>query len=143
MQFELIDKSGHISFEQFKVQQPALSTQVAARKRRGPSRTRMGPGNSRRTKMAVLYDDNFGFWDIDESEERAFFKLVRSLSVDTNCVRCGRSVRLMPQRTMCATCASAVEYGAPASLGQYNLGQPASVDKPRRSPRKQHRPKPR
>ena len=31
--------------------------------------------------MAAAYDDNFGFWDIDEPEERAFFEHVQRQSV--------------------------------------------------------------
>ena len=35
-------------------------------------------------KMMAVYDDNFGFWEIDEPEERAFFEYVQRQSVREN-----------------------------------------------------------
>jgi hypothetical protein len=69
--------------------------------------------------MAAVYDDNFGFWEIDCSEEHAFFEYVRSQSVRTICERCKCSVRLMPTKTICAVCLSAIECGAPAFIREY------------------------
>ena len=66
--------------------------------------------------MAVKYEDNFGFWEIDRPEEHAFFEHVKSQSVRAICQRCDRLVRLMPTKTMCAPCASALECGAPTSM---------------------------
>ena len=63
-----------------------------------------------------VYEDNFGFWDIDEPEERAFFERVQRQSVFIACERCQRSVRLIPPKTLCATCVSALECGAPISM---------------------------
>ena len=70
-------------------------------------------------KMAAVYDDNFGFWDIDGQEEQAFFEHVHSQSVEKTCDRCQRRVRLMREKTLCASCVTALECGAPASLSQY------------------------
>jgi hypothetical protein len=69
--------------------------------------------------MAAEYEDNFGFWCIDGQEERAFFEHVQRQSIGAICTRCRRRVRLMPQRTLCAACAYALEYGAPVSLKGY------------------------
>ncbi len=69
--------------------------------------------------MAAAYDDNFGFWDIDCEEEKAFFEHVQRQSVEKTCDRCDRPVRLMPSKTLCASCLIALECGAPASLSQY------------------------
>ncbi len=69
--------------------------------------------------MAAVYDDNFGFWDIDGQEEQAFFEYVQRQSVQKTCDRCERPVSLMPPKTLCASCVAALECGAPASLGQY------------------------
>jgi hypothetical protein len=33
--------------------------------------------------MTAVYDDNFGFWDINQPEEQAFFEQVQSQSVPT------------------------------------------------------------
>ena len=67
----------------------------------------------------LVYEDNFGFWNISEPEERAFFDFVRRQSVLTACERCERPVRLIPPKALCASCVSALEYGAPASMKEY------------------------
>ena len=67
------------------------------------------------------YEDNFGFgfWDIRGSEEQAFFDYVQRQSVLIACERCERLVRLIPPKALCASCVSALEYGAPASMKEY------------------------
>jgi hypothetical protein len=70
-----------------------------------------------------VYEDNFGFWDIDGPEERAQFEYVQRQSIRINCERCERSVRLIPPKTLCATCVSALECGAPASMDEYGYGE--------------------
>jgi hypothetical protein len=67
----------------------------------------------------LVYEDNFGFLNIREPEERAFFDFVRRQSVLTACERCERPVRLIPPKALCASCVSALEYGAPASMEEY------------------------
>ena len=67
----------------------------------------------------LAYEDNFGFWDIGGPEERAFFDYVQRQSVLLPCERCERPVRLISPKTLCATCVSALEYGAPASMKEY------------------------
>jgi hypothetical protein len=69
--------------------------------------------------MIDQYDDNFGFWDVFDAEERAFFEHVQRQSVPTTCARCARPVRLLPTVTRCARCTCALECGAPASLSDY------------------------
>ena len=49
--------------------------------------------------MAVEYEDNYGFWKIDEPWERAFFEHVQRQSVSTICERCKRPVRLVPAKS--------------------------------------------
>ena len=68
---------------------------------------------------AAVYDNNFGFWDIDGQEEKAFFEYVQGQSVQKICLRCERRVRLMPPKTLCASCVTALECGAPASMNEY------------------------
>jgi hypothetical protein len=79
------------------------------------------PARSKRNalKMAAVYEDNFGFWDIDGQEEDAFFDYVQRQSVKRICDRCDRPVRLMPSKTLCASCVTALECGAPASMSKY------------------------
>jgi hypothetical protein len=67
----------------------------------------------------LVYEDNFGFSNISEPEERAFFDFVRRQSVLIACERCERPVRLIPPKTLCASCVSALECGAPASMTEY------------------------
>jgi hypothetical protein len=76
------------------------------------------------TKMTAVSDDNFGLWNIDGPEERAFFEHVQSQSIATICKRCERPVRLMPSKTVCASCISAIECGAPVSMNEYDHAQP-------------------
>jgi hypothetical protein len=69
--------------------------------------------------MAAAYDDNFGFWDIDGPEEQAFFEYVQRQSVEKTCGRCESRVRLIATKMLCASCLTALECGAPASMNQY------------------------
>jgi hypothetical protein len=48
--------------------------------------------------MPVLYNDSFGYWQVDDAEELAFFKYVQSQSVSRSCQRCRGAVRLMPPK---------------------------------------------
>src|SRR5580693_6918192 len=73
-------------------------------------------------KMGV-YEDNFGFWDIDEPEERVFFEHVQRQGVLMACERCQRSVRLILPKNLCATCVSALECGAPISMSEHGYSQ--------------------
>jgi hypothetical protein len=69
------------------------------------------------------YEDNFGFWDIDGPEERAFFQHVRRQSVFIACERCEQVVQLISPKTVCASCVAALECGAPASMSEYGDSQ--------------------
>ena len=80
----------------------------------------------------LVYEDNFGFWDIPDAGERVFFDYVHRQSVLTACERCERPVRLIPPKTLCASCVSALEYGAPASMKEYG-SQEALLDSARPS----------
>ncbi len=76
--------------------------------------------------MGAAYEDNFGFWDLDEPEELAFFRHVQGQSVRGVCKRCEGAVHLMPPKTICAPCASALECGAPITISDYGRGTPES-----------------
>jgi ribosomal protein L37E len=80
--------------------------------------------------MAAIYEDNFGFWEIDCPEEHAFFQHVKSQSVRTMCQRCDRLVRLMSTKNVCAPCVSALEYGAPTSMRKYRHAGPKTASQP-------------
>jgi hypothetical protein len=74
--------------------------------------------------MANSYEDNFGFWETSCPEEYAFFEHVRGQSIRAICKRCDRQVRLMPAKTMCSSCVSALECGAPKVMSRYNHAGP-------------------
>jgi hypothetical protein len=74
--------------------------------------------------MGGAYEDNFGFWDLDDPEELAFFDHVRRQSVRMVCKRCERIVCLMSPKIFCAPCASALECGAPISMRDYSAATP-------------------
>jgi hypothetical protein len=80
--------------------------------------------------MAAIYEDNFGFWEIDCPEESAFLEHVQSQSVSTVCDRCKCSVRLIPTKTICAACVSALECGAPAFIDEYGHADPKTASGP-------------
>jgi hypothetical protein len=67
----------------------------------------------------LIYEDNYGFLDISEPEDKAFFDHVQRQSVLIACERCKRPVRLIPPKALCASCVSALEYGVPASMEEY------------------------
>jgi hypothetical protein len=80
----------------------------------------------------LVYEDNFGFLNISEPEERAFFDFVRRQSVLTACGRCERPVRLIPPKAVCACCIFALECGAPDLMQEYG-GQETLLDSARPS----------
>jgi hypothetical protein len=67
----------------------------------------------------LAYEDNFGFWNIGGQEEEAFFDHIQHQSVLIACERCEWRVRLVPPKVLCASCLSALEYGAPSSMRDY------------------------
>jgi hypothetical protein len=63
-------------------------------------------------KYGELYEDNFGFYDVEgDPDEAAFMAHVKASSVALICDRCLEPVRLMPGRTRCARCIEAIEFG--------------------------------
>ena len=62
--------------------------------------------------FTTYYDDNFGHWeDMDDPDNREYYKYVQSASVDKECNGCGRIVRLLPKYGYCDPCADARERG--------------------------------
>lgn len=57
------------------------------------------------------YDDNFGFYEIDDPDDVEFFRDVQRRSVRKTCRGCGRVVRLLPDYSLCDTCARRLEAG--------------------------------
>ena len=61
--------------------------------------------------MPGFYDDNFGWYEIESDEDVEFYHQVQAESVEKECQRCGRLVRLRPDYGICNTCADAIERG--------------------------------
>jgi predicted amidophosphoribosyltransferase len=65
--------------------------------------------------MSTKYEDNFGFYCVDDDPgELAFFCHIKLQSKPKVCVRCYQKVRLLEHIKICATCSQALEYGAPS-----------------------------
>jgi hypothetical protein len=89
-------------------------------------------------EMGAVYEDNFGFWNIDSPEESAFLKHIQRESVRVKCERCESWVRLVPPRTVCASCAIAMEFGAPRTIASLSY-EPAALSAPGKPPRSETR----
>lgn len=76
---------------------------------------------------STVYEHNFGFWEIDGQVEQAFFEYVQRQSVQRTCDRCERRVRLMPPKTLCASCVTALEFGAPTTMSRYRHAGPKAA----------------
>jgi hypothetical protein len=61
---------------------------------------------------AANYEDNFGWYDIDQPDEKAFLEHMKASSRPTRCLRCRETVRLLPGRETCGRCCEAIEFGA-------------------------------
>lgn len=61
--------------------------------------------------MSGYYDDNFGHWTIDESDDADFYRHIQHHSRETECRGCGQLVSLMPQYAYCNSCADKIERG--------------------------------
>jgi|HubBroStandDraft_3_1064219.scaffolds.fasta_scaffold1058255_2 hypothetical protein len=62
-------------------------------------------------KNATLYEDNYGFYNVEDSEEEAFYVHIVKQSITKKCGRCKRKVKLMEHMKICASCSDAIEFG--------------------------------
>ena len=67
-------------------------------------------------KNTTLYEDNYGFYCVDNAEEEAFYIHIVRVSVAKKCVRCHQKVKLQQHIKICASCSNAIEYGASESM---------------------------
>jgi hypothetical protein len=61
--------------------------------------------------MPGYYDDNFGWYEIEDQEDLDFYMANQLSSVNTKCKGCGRTVRLLPEYIYCNSCTQIVERG--------------------------------
>jgi hypothetical protein len=57
------------------------------------------------------YDENFGFYDIEDQDDLDFYLENQNRSKTTKCKGCGRSVKLLPDYVYCNSCATIIERG--------------------------------
>ena len=61
--------------------------------------------------MPSYYDDNYGWYNIRDEEDVAFYHETQRKSVTKKCQGCGRRVRIKPEYGYCNTCADKRERG--------------------------------
>jgi hypothetical protein len=59
----------------------------------------------------TYYDDNYGFYDIRDEEDVAFYHATQKASRRKKCQGCGRMVRIKPDYAICNACADRAERG--------------------------------
>jgi rRNA maturation endonuclease Nob1 len=57
------------------------------------------------------YDDNFGFYDIQDEDDVRFYNEMQRISVRKKCQGCGRMVKIKPDYAYCNSCADRLERG--------------------------------
>ena len=61
--------------------------------------------------MSSYYDDNFGWYNIEDEDDISFYHQMQAESVLKTCDGCGRTVKLRPQYGYCNSCANAMDFG--------------------------------
>ena len=61
--------------------------------------------------MTIYHDDNFGTWDMEDEDQRAFYEHVQRTNVEKECAGCERIVRIQPHYDICDSCARKREQG--------------------------------
>ena len=61
--------------------------------------------------MSSYYDDNFGWYNIEDEDDISFYHKMQTESVLKICDGCGRTVKLRPQYGYCNSCANAMDLG--------------------------------
>jgi hypothetical protein len=62
--------------------------------------------------MTSYYDDNFGeYEDMDDPDNREFYRQVQKESVWKRCQGCDKRVKLRPDYAYCNSCATKIENG--------------------------------
>jgi hypothetical protein len=59
----------------------------------------------------MYYDDNYGFYEIEDDTDVAFYHRTQQQSVEKKCQGCGRTVKIKREYGYCNTCATKREHG--------------------------------
>ena len=65
--------------------------------------------------MPTYYDENYGFYEVDDPDVVEFYHDVQRRSVEKKCQGCGRMVRILPEYAYCDGCATIIERGGDLS----------------------------
>lgn len=57
------------------------------------------------------YDDNFGFYEIEDEGDVEFYHEMQEKSVEKRCRGCRRIVKIKPEYAYCNSCADTLERG--------------------------------
>jgi len=57
------------------------------------------------------YDDNFGFYEIEDQDDVEFYHRMQKTNVRKKCQGCGQMVRIQPSYAYCNSCADKRERG--------------------------------
>lgn len=61
--------------------------------------------------MPGYYDDNFGWYEIEDQDDIDFYFANQINSKIKKCEGCGRSVKLLPDYVYCNSCTDKIERG--------------------------------
>jgi hypothetical protein len=61
--------------------------------------------------MASYYDENFGWWEINDADDVEHYHRTQKTNVLKKCQGCGRKVRIQPHYAYCNSCADKREKG--------------------------------
>jgi hypothetical protein len=61
--------------------------------------------------MASYYDDNYGWHEMEDEDDLAFYHHTVERSEEKACAGCGRTVRILPEYAYCNSCADKIERG--------------------------------
>ena len=61
--------------------------------------------------MPGYYDDNYGWYDIQDQDDIDFYHATQRASVRKKCQGCGRMVKIKPEYGYCNSCAERLECG--------------------------------
>lgn len=61
--------------------------------------------------MALFYDDNYGWWEMEDADDYEHYRRTQRDSVMKKCKGCGKRVKILPQYAYCNTCATKIEQG--------------------------------
>ena len=66
------------------------------------------------------YDDNYGWYEIEDQGDIDFYFETQAMSVEKKCQGCGRTVKIKPEYAYCNSCADIIERGGELPEPQFD-----------------------